>query len=296
MGDKRQRKRLPRYQRVPENERPNMVLTDRDRELIAAVNDYRVLLGTQLEALFFGSRSTAQYRLSRLFQHEFLDRHFLPVVSGGPASSPIVYTLGARGRWLLVHEMGYTPKDVWRRTQPSWKFIAHQLEINDVRIAITVACRQPGFALAEWLGEAVFRAEPEQVSVTDSRGRQVQKPVLPDGYFVIDTPPGRAHFFLEVDRGTEPHHKFAPQVAVYEAYTHSGQYQARFAARSLRILVVTSTPQRLKNLKATTRKAGGDRKYQFATLSDISAETVLTAPIWQRLTDGTPVALVPGLQ
>ena len=55
-----------------------MRLTARDVEILKAVHECRVLRGDQLQALFFGSQSTASYRLSRLYQHGFLDRHFLP--------------------------------------------------------------------------------------------------------------------------------------------------------------------------------------------------------------------------
>src|SRR5258708_25283628 len=94
--------RRPRHRRVVEEARPPMVLTARDREIIKAVNDHRALLQEHIQALFFQSRSTAQFRLQRLFQHEFLERHFLSVISGGPASSPAVYTLGKRGAQVLV--------------------------------------------------------------------------------------------------------------------------------------------------------------------------------------------------
>jgi hypothetical protein len=92
---------------------------------------------------------------------------------------------------------------------------------------------------------------------------------------------------VEVDRGTELLSRFAPQIAVYEAYVDSGQYQERFEARSLRILVVTTTARRLSSLVRVTQGAGGDRKYHFATFDQISPATVLTGAIWRRLeTDG----------
>ena len=116
--------------------------------------------------------------------------------------------------------------------------------------------------------------------------------MLPDGYFCLVVPQGKTRFFLEVDRGTEPHAKFKPQVAVYEAYTRSGQYQARYHAKSLRVLIVTTTPRRLTHLKTVTKSAGGDRKYWFTTIDRITPETVLTAPIWQQLESDTLYPLI----
>lgn len=286
--------RLSRSKRAPQEARPPMALTHRDRAVIRAVNDYRAMLGEHIQALFFTSRSTAQYRLARLFQHEFLERRFLSVVSGGPASSPAVYTLGKRGVQVLVDELGYDRSDLRlpKRATFAWQFIEHLLKINAVRVAVTIAASHNGWTLETWYDEPVFRATPDYVILTDQRGKRHKKPVLPNGYFCLLTPKGRARFFLEVDRGTEPHSKFRPQVLVYEAYTASGQYQERYQAKSLRILVVTTSQRRLANLKTVTRQAGGDRKWWFTTFDQVTPETVLTAAIWQPLDGDTPFPLI----
>ena len=278
------RKRLPRARRVSEDARPPMVLTERDRAIVATVNAYKALLGKQLERRFFSSRSTAQYRLQRLYQHEFLDRHFMPVVTTAPAASPMIYTLGKRGAYLLTRELGYAPAQLRRFPKAiKWQFMEHLLAINEVRAAISLACRDHGFTLEEWLDEPVFRGAPEYVQVTDGKGKTSDKPVFPDGYFRIKTPQGTAHCFLEVDRATEQQSKFRPQVEVYEAYVASGQYQARFSPKSMRVLIVTTTTERMLNLKKTVEAAGGDAKYWFTTLAQVTEATVLTAPIWERL-------------
>jgi hypothetical protein len=285
------RKRLPRAKRVTEDARPPMVLTDRDRDIVATVNAYQALLGKQLERLFFSSRSTAQYRLQRLYQHEFLDRHFMTVVSTAPAASPMIYTLGKRGAYLLAQEMGFEPAQLRRFPKViKWQFMEHLLAINEVRVAISLACHANGFTLEEWLDEPVFRGAPEYVRVTDGKGKTSEKPVFPDGYFRIKTRRGTAHCFLEVDRATEQQSKFRPQVEVYETYVASGQYQARFSPKSMRVLIVTTTSERLQNLKKTVASAGGDEKYWFTTLAQVTEATVLTAPIWEQLGNTTKKA------
>lgn len=287
------KKRLPRHRRVAPSDRPPMVLTERDCEIIRLINDCRALTGGQLETLFFNSRSTAQYRLSRLFQHEYVNRQFLSSVAGSPASSPAIYSLGKRGVQVLIDTFHYEREEVrLPKTMFAWQFMEHLLKINLVRVAVMLACRARGWSLESWLDERSFRARPDYVTLTDKRGKAHKKPVLPDGYFCLAVPKGMARFFLEVDRGTEPHSKFRPQVMVYEAYTKSGQYQARFQAKSLRILIVTTSPRRLANLKAVTKKAGGDRKYWFTTSAQVEAQTILTAPIWQTLESSELLSLI----
>lgn len=285
MSDK-VRPRRPRHKRVEETERPVMVLTNRDKEIIKAVNDHRALKQEHIQALFFTSRSTAQFRLQRLFQHEFLDRQFLSVVSGGPAASPAIYTLGKRGAKVLVEESNYgqqelrLPKGIF-----SWQFVEHTLKIADFRVAVTLAAKANGFTVEEWRDETTFRSHPDYVTLTDKRGKSLKKPVLPDGYFCLVTPNGKSRFFVEVDRGTEELSKFTPQVRVYNQYTASGQYQQQYQAKSLRILVVTSSSKRLATLREATQKIGGDRKYWFTTFMQAIPDAVLTDLIWQTLED-----------
>lgn len=285
MSGEQDHKRLPRHRRAPEHERPPMQLTERDCAIIRLVNDCRALRSDHIEALFFNSRSTTQYRLQRLFQHEFLDRQFLTLVSAGPAASPAIYTLGKRGAQLLIAQFGYTPRDLRlpRASGLAWHTLEHLLAINDIRVRIMLEVQQQGWELESWLDETVFRADPEYITLTDKRGKSHRKPIFPDGYFRLLVPQGRAHCFLEVDRGVEPHHKFKPQIEVYEAYVASGQYQQRFSPKSLRVLVVTTSPERLVNLKVTTEKAGGDRKYWFTTMKQALGENILTTPIWEYL-------------
>jgi hypothetical protein len=262
-----------------------MALTDRDCAIIQLVNDCRALRGDQIERFFFQSRSTAQYRLQRLFHHEFLNRTFLTVVSGGPASSPAIYTLGKHGATVLVERFGYD-RDNLRLIRGGtivWHQLEHLLKINDIRIAITQAAAAQGWTLEEWRDETSFRAHPDYVMVEDRQGRAHEKPVFPDGYACLATSKGKTRFFLEVDRGTEVLSKFGPQIAVYEAYVDSGQYHERFQAKSLRVLIVTTTQRRMKSLQTTTLRAGGDSKYWFTTFDEITPETVLTQAIWEQI-------------
>ena len=287
------RKRRPRAKRVPDEERPSMRLTERDCDIIRAVNDYRALRSDQIERLFFGSRSPTQYRLSRLWEHEYLEREFISVASSAPASNPAVYTVGKRGAQVLVDHFDYDRSDLRRPKKSSlgWHLLEHLLKVNDVRIAFAQAAASAEFTMETWWDETTFRAHPDYVTVSDKRGRPRKKPVFPDGYFFLSTPQGKARFFLEVDRGTETLSKFAPQIRVYEAYVASGQYQERFQAKSLRVLIVTTTPKRLESLMRVTEHVGGDRKYCFTTFDRLTKETALTGAIWRRIGDGNVTPL-----
>src|SRR5258708_39691078 len=102
------RTRRRRDQRVM-NPSP-MQLTTRDKAIIRAICDYRVLRQDQIQILFFGAnpgaRARAQKRLVKLFDHKYLARFFLPS-RGGLMSSPVLYGLDKRGAELLQGEFGY---------------------------------------------------------------------------------------------------------------------------------------------------------------------------------------------
>src|SRR5258707_4437607 len=87
-----------------------MQWTNRDKEIIRAICDYRILRQDQIQALFFGvnagARARAQKRLVKLFDHKYLTRFFLPT-HGGMNSSPILYGLDKRGAELLRLAFGY---------------------------------------------------------------------------------------------------------------------------------------------------------------------------------------------
>ncbi|MBA3870272.1 MAG: replication-relaxation family protein, partial [Anaerolineae bacterium] len=135
-----EKKRLRRSRRS--DSPPTMRLTVRDVEILKAVADYRILRQDHVQALFFGSKSTAQYRLSHLYQHGFLVRHFLPVYAGW---SPTLYTLDKRGVALLKSECNIQGMSLWD-AETGHEFLAHTLSINDFRVAITVACKNAGYS------------------------------------------------------------------------------------------------------------------------------------------------------
>ena len=273
--------KLPRNRRV--DNPPPMRLMARDIEILRAVHDFRIVRGSQLQALFFGSQSTASYRLSRLYQHGFLDRHFLPTL-GAIASSPALYTLGKRGVDVLRRVLDGDPQQI--RKSPDHRelsplFLEHLLQINDFRVAVTVAAREQRYTLELWLDDFQLKASYDRVVIEAPNRRRREVSLIPDGYFVLKVPQGRACFFLEMDRGTMTRGRFRDKVLAYQAYIASGQYEKRYGTRSLRVLTVTSEPKRLENLKTEAEEARGGRVFWFTTSDLVADKTVLMGAIWQ---------------
>lgn len=285
-----QRQRARRDERVPDP--PPIRLTERDLDVIQAVYEYRVLTTQHLQALFFPSVHRAYERLSALYQHGFLDRRFLGVYID-KMNTPILYVLDKRGAEVLQAQRGIEVEWSSSLKQVSTQFLEHGLAINQVRIAFTLACRaQAGFELVRWRGENDLKADYDRVTIRTATGRSETVSLIPDSYFVLNTPLGVAHFFLELDRGSMATKRFGQKVAAYIQYYRSGVYQQRYQTKSLRVLTVTISPTRLDNLKRVTEGVGGEQRFWFTTLDTLTTATVLRHPIWQVATLTAPQALI----
>ena len=63
----------------------------------------------------------------------------------------------------------------------------------------------------------------------------------------------------------------------YEIYVRTGRYFERYGTRSLRVLVVTTTHQRLANLQSTTEEVTNLPIFWFTTIDQVQPETMLTS-------------------
>lgn len=261
---------------------PNMRLMPRDIEVLKAVYEYRVLTHSQLTQLIFSNNhpSIATKRLYTLFHNGYLERLFLPV-RGGVAVSPTLYLLGKKGADELSlcgeYLNFYWAKD---HLKVGTLFLSHSLAISEFRLKITLACRMAGISILEWQGEGALKKDYDRVTVTSSSGVSRQFPIIPDGYFVLQTTKGKRHFVLELDRGTMEGKRFKAKVEGYTAYFESGAYKERYGTKSLRVLTVTETQRRMKNLKVITERAGGKSRFWFASLDTLTAENILTNAVW----------------
>jgi predicted transcriptional regulator len=255
-----------------------MQLTERDKAIIQAVYEYRVLRQDQLQQLFFGTKSAAQRVLFRLYQHGFLERKFLPVLQG---RSPTMYVLDRRGVELLRTEFGYDELQ-WHPGMKDLKteFLAHTAGINTFRIAVTVAAKQEGYELVKWLGENDLKADYDRVNIRQPNGKVLTVSLIPDSYFILKTPNGYAHFFLELDRGTMTGKRFRTKILSYIAYATSALSQQRYGTNRFRVLTVTESQRRRENLKTATEGVEGKSRFWFGVLSELTPSYVLSFPVW----------------
>ena len=294
---------MPKNQRLPFDKRvktpPAMRLMARDIEVIEAVYEYRFLLRDQIERLFFKGRNMANYRLQRLYQHGFLNRIYIPEdIRYNARNTQAMYCLDEAGADLLAREAGIPRENIrWHadRNKVREFFIEHLLKINDVRIGLTLAAKVRGDRIMKWVPDWELKEYNEHVEEPET-GRVY--PVFPDAYFVYERgDTGKTgHFFLELDRGTMENRRFAQKVKAYMLYFEENghepsKFYQRYGTHSIRVLTVVPSQRRLRNLKATTEKVGGAKRYWFCDYAALAPERILE-PVWEIAGEDEPASLI----
>lgn len=302
--------RLPRYRRV--SDPPPMVLTDRDKEILRQVYLFRLMTREQIERLLFAETngkdhltktSLCRKRLKFLYHHGYLERMPMPIAPGAWAWRP-VYRLAPKGAGVVASLLGVSPRQLayWgrgfdkdhRQSDTSLLFLEHSLAINDFRLAILSAAKECGYRLEKWIDDTQLKSKAmkDYVQVSSGEIGSARVAVIPDAYFILNLGDRRAHFFLELDRGTMSNQRWKMRVRAYQAYVKQEKYQERYHTRSLRILTVTTGTSRRDNLKKATEQAEGGNLFWFTTLGEVTPQTVLALPIWAVAQETQPSILI----
>jgi hypothetical protein len=231
MTEPTHRKALPRYQR-DKTAFPKFTLRERDREIVRLVFEHR-FLDTELiwhllkkegdsdadyltgkdgkaRPVSYGFGRKALYkRLQALYHTSYLNRRF-------PADQPIgrgydgpraIYGIGPKSTRILADMVDASPQEVRRIVEANKvgdPFMRHALEIARFRVILELACRrsQDRVRLLFWEQGQHLR---DTVYGVDDDGGDRRFTVYPDAFFGLEVAnTGRASYFLEVDRGTEP--------------------------------------------------------------------------------------------
>jgi hypothetical protein len=84
----------------------------------------------------------------------------------------------------------------------------------------------------------------------------------------------RTHFALEADRSTTSHARFEDKLRAYWNYIEQGLHEKKFGVRGFRVLTVTLTDERARNLctlAASVIPERGRKYLLFAPLKNLSA-------------------------
>jgi hypothetical protein len=189
----------------------------------------------------------------------------------------LVYALASRGGEVL---------GVSCRKAVADPYLLHQLMIGDFRVTLALASRGQGVTVF-W------------------RGIDEELPVRPDGFFGLQFPglpagKNRAFFFLEADRSTMTGRRFMAKLLAYAHWRAQGGHTAKLGIKNFRLLTVTKSEARMRNLIGLVVRTEALRGIQPALW--FTSENRFTpsqppsifAPIWETPGEsGVPQSLLP---
>lgn len=266
--------RRPRFRR----ERPPKIgrITERDIAILQAVDRNRFLRSTHVIALFATRPSNAKrilHRLHVLYHNGYLDRPVTQIdyQRYGGGSAPMTYGLGRNGARLLDKCLGPLKGRLDRASKTraaARMYLDHALAVSDFMVMLECACnantRQPlmeKITLSRSLClSPTSRRIPErwQVSIPwFGAGHKLH--VIPDGIFslLVEMSPNivdQKNFVVEIDRATMPVFRNSlERTSLFRklmsyAYTYAdGTHKARWEISNFRVLMVTTTEERIRN-------------------------------------------------
>ncbi len=259
-----------------------MRLTQRDKQIILGIYNYRVMTAHQIEALYFTSnkpdsrtrRSASQRRLQQLYHHGYLARIPRPVILG-EGRSVFVYALDKHGADVVANEIGVDRKNIgWRPKQNllGALFLEHLLVTKEVRTVTDILVEQGIFKKMQWIDEQTLNSSEYQTKLPIYADNSKTKRIIPDGFFSIWMPNQAkpASFFLEVDQGTTTNALWVEKVKAYQAFRNSGKSHSYFGTEYFRILAVVKSAGRLQNLKRATEQHQDSQFFWFAISNQVS--------------------------
>jgi hypothetical protein len=276
-----------------------MQLTARDVRILSAASDMRFLTREQVQELLF-SPSTASYckrRLALLYHNAYLDRIYVPALNSF-GSTKAIYTLASKGASVVARDRKVDERELdWRARHNDRElyFMRHTLAINDFRIALTLGTQERGLAVS-WTDERALKRREMKDYVDDPKHQGRQLVVVPDGYFTIEQGRHKSAFAVEIDRATVEEKPFKEKVRAYGEWKLTGAYERRYGTRSLRVLWVVADQSRdstrLERIMRWTEAEGGRSLFWFAMLDELTPQTILESPVWQKAGSAEPCILL----
>src|SRR5581483_11506642 len=183
-------------------------------------------------------------RLYKLLENRYLKRIVLPLQKH-------IYAIGSAAVSVLV-EQGVVSIELanerLRFHELKELFLKHEMMIVDIHTMLATA--NPGkVGLVAWKEGWRLR---DHVDVVE-RGVRRRLPIYPDAFFTLQNGEGRAgqngiSFFLEADRSTTTHARFAEKIVAYWNYLQQGLHTKKYGIRAFRVVTITITAERARNL------------------------------------------------
>jgi hypothetical protein len=261
-------------------------LQNRDLALLRGLIDSRFYTITHAADIHFdGKRETAKKRIQKLAAAG------LVLMRPGKVGRAAAVTASQRAARLLQSRGGLTGRPV-PRAAVSDALLAHDCAVIDAKAAFIRAARRDTTIFV-----SAFDISPRPTIASPSRFGANRSRLRPDAFVELSTIDGaQLHFFVEVDRSTEPTNVVSAKVAAYRAFFRNGGF-ARLRGASahhcrdypFRVLIICKSIER-RNLLARALFESAARVRTFVLLTVASdAHTDPFGPVWLAPADASPI-------
>ena len=284
---------LPKYNRS--NKEVRFVFTERDLEILLALNRCRYLRTNQVKRLVFPKNKTVQptrRRLKYLYHNKFITR-IMPFMPVGHGSGEAAYCLDRDGMELL-RDQGESVNLPNKAGQVKYQFLNHALDLSDFRIHLELALLDhPKVELDKFISDFEIKSHTKQAV-----GRKIYKlydevvhpvnreryVVYPDALIIFK---GKGEFanyqtlyFLEIDRGTESLGVIRKKLIGYNIYYKENIFKKFGKFKGFRVLFQTSSEKRAKNIRQTLTDQEGADMVWITAVEKVDESTVIDGKIW----------------
>lgn len=240
-------------------------ISDRDRQVLAAIQRYRYLLTGQLQRLYFIEAATpsaahraATRSLKRLRELGLID-HLTRRIGGVRAGSAgLVWHITHAGERLIYLE-SHTLTPTKRFFEPSPYFLSHSLAVAEVAVSLTELCRE-----YQTMKLTTLQPEPECWRTFSEYGA-IQS-LKPDLFAITVSGQYEDRWFIEVDLATESPSKIVSKCERYHKYYRSGLEQQEAEVFPLTIWIVPTT-ERKQQLITYIKNAFDKQPKLFAVIT-----------------------------
>lgn len=272
-------------------------LTERDLEIIRAVNRYRYLRTNQIQRLIFTENTSiqsARNRLKVLFHNNYLGR-IEPFVQfhnqKKEMTNDLAYYLGRAGHSLL-EEIGEAVYRYSKANQVQHQFLLHALELSEFRLHLEQAIDQNDNLLIDRF-IAYFEMK-EHLTGLSGKHRyrlydEIRNPlsgdkitVYPDATTILEAPEfgQKRLFFVEIDRGTEGLERIREKILGYHWYAKNRIFAKFGPFEKFTVLFQTSSEIRARNMAALVGSMICDPEILVTDFTKLNAKTLLENKIW----------------
>lgn len=282
--------------------RRSLKVQPRDFSILAELGEVGLLDTDTIWDRHFPLDQTGQAcrRRLRLFADHGLTQtiHIAMAYSGTPGRLPILHRLTPDGAEYLLDETGIKASRPGRSDVPKPATLFHRLGMVKVQLAVNDACELRHLFKPQWIQEYDIAPPlpndtrlPQRFLLRREFAGQNRTNVItcwPDAACLLPVPHQDRIWHLavlwEFDRATETLKQVIAKLAGYERFIAQQEWKRIFPmADSIRIFFVVPSTDRIQNIATAAKNSPAASFLRFAVTAEVSAASVLTAPIWRTI-------------